>query len=367
MEGLVALVGVAIIAIVLADAVSLVLIPRTVRRPQRISSVSFTLAGRALARLVKVSRLPAVRSVLLGAFGPVSILLIIVTWAMLLVLGFGMLDWAVMHQQANARTLGDSLYFSGVTFFTLGYGDITPETGLARTLSVVQAGIGFMFLAVIIGYVPVFYSLFSRREALILMMDTRAGSEPTGLELLRRYALARCVPELPAFLKEWERWSAEQMEAFLSYPPIVHYRSQHDHQSWINSLVAVMDACAILRADPGWPDASTDHLRFQTRATFGMGRHFIVDCAYVLSLPPSLVGPKRMTPSDAERLVTTLREMGASPDDGFLDRLAAQAHAYEPYAISLARSLIMTMPSWVPREDAVDNWMVSYWEGERHF
>ena len=80
------------------------------------------------------------------------------------------------------------VYHSGETFFTLGYGDIVPTSGGARALSVIEAGMGFAFLGVVIGYIPVVYASFSRREIQISMLDARAGSPPSAAELLVRLA-----------------------------------------------------------------------------------------------------------------------------------------------------------------------------------
>ncbi|WP_084698548.1 potassium channel family protein [Muricoccus aerilatus] len=65
---------------------------------------------------------------------------------------------------------------SGVAFFTLGYGDVVPHTAAARVVSVVEAGTWIGFIVVVIGYLPVLYQLFARREAHVIQLDGRAGS-----------------------------------------------------------------------------------------------------------------------------------------------------------------------------------------------
>src|SRR5207249_6342670 len=78
-------------------------------------------------------------------------------------------------------------YMSVKTFFTLGLGDVTPRTTLARGLTILESGMGFAFLALVIGYVPLISQAFSRREVSISMLDARAGSPPTAAQLLRRH------------------------------------------------------------------------------------------------------------------------------------------------------------------------------------
>src|SRR4029079_19535049 len=103
---------------------------------------------------------------------------------------------------------------------------------------------GFSFLALVIGYLPVFYQSLSRREVLISMLDDRAGSPPSAGEALRRAAQARDLDRLPALLAEGERWAAEVLESHLSYPVLSFYRSQHDNQSWVVTLTALLDTAA---------------------------------------------------------------------------------------------------------------------------
>src|SRR5206468_3900173 len=168
------------------------------------------------------------REAYLGYFAPLSLLLLLNLWAFSLVMGFALLQWSLglaLKTPDQAPTVWDALYMSGSTFFTLGLGDIVPTTGLARALTVVEAGVGFMFLAVMVGYLPVLNQAFSRREVNIVLLDARAGSPPTAAELLRRHADETAA--LVALLHEWERWAADVLESHLSYPVLSYFRSQH--------------------------------------------------------------------------------------------------------------------------------------------
>src|SRR5207248_1750142 len=140
------------------------------------------------------------------------------------------------------------VYFSGTTFFTLGYGDLVPTGAWGRALSVAEAGIGFGFLATIISYLPVLYQTFSRREITISLLDARAGSPPTAGEFLRRLADAKAVAGTGVLLADWERWAAELLESHLSYPVLSYYRSQHDNQSWVATLTMILDTSALVIA-----------------------------------------------------------------------------------------------------------------------
>ncbi len=218
----------------------------------------------------------------LAIFGPLSILILMACWATALVFGFAMIQWG-LGSRFNAPT-GNSgfwtdLYLSGTTLFTLGIGDVTPIGPLARALTVIEAGVGFGFLALVMGYLPVLYQGFSRREVNISLLDARAGSPPSAGELLRRHG--HDMPELETLLRDWERWSAELMESHLSYPVLMFFRSQHEHQSWLGALTAVLDASALVMVGvEGAPGR-------QAQLTFAMARHAVVDLAMVTGAGPS--------------------------------------------------------------------------------
>src|SRR5262249_54051998 len=150
-----------------------------------------------------------------------SILSLIAFWVMGLIFSFGLLHWSLgtpMQVQVGQAGFGAYCYLSGVTFFTLGFGDVGPTGSLGGVVTGGEAGIGFGFLAVVIGYLPVLYAAFSKRETTISMLDARAGSPPSAAQLLLRLAGADNIEAVHPFLAEWERWAAELLESHLSFP-----------------------------------------------------------------------------------------------------------------------------------------------------
>ena len=194
------------------------------------------------------------------------------------------------------------LYLSGTTFFTLGLGDVVPRSTFARFLVVAESGFGFGFLAAIIGYLPFIYGAFGARETNITLLDARAGTPPTAGELLRRHSFPDGEEALEKLLEDWERWSAELLESHLSYPVLAYFRSQHDNQSWIASLTAILDTCALSIA--GIEGACAK----QAELTFAISRHAVVDLAQVFSASPHALPHDRLPPEDLLRLRTTLAD-----------------------------------------------------------
>ena len=346
----------ALIIVVLIDAFEVVLLPRRVRHGFRLVRIFYRtswMIGRTLA-----SFLPAGpwRTAFLSTFGPLSLFVLVVIWAAGLITGFALLHWSLGTPMSVAGVGIDTyLYFSGTTFFTLGYGDIVATGAAGRVLCVVEAGMGFMFLAVIISYLPVLYQAFSRREITIALLDARAGSPPSAGELLRRLADGRSPTGAGPFLIEWERWSAELLENHISFPVLSYYRSQHENQSWIGALTAILDTSALLIAGVDGPDG------YQARLTFAMARHAAVDLSLVFQIPPLSPLQDRLPEADFARLLESLRGAGVKMHDGSAMATAIKElrGLYEPFVNSLAVHFQFALPPFQPEKPPVDNWQTS--------
>lgn len=360
MHVLAALTSLGLIGVVLLDAFEAMVLPRRVTRTYRPARVYFHVAWNVWRTLA--CRLPHAkrRETFLSAFGPLSLLLLFGLWATSLVLAFGLLQWSLAtplnSSQQGPFGLQTYLYLSGVTFFTLGYGDVAPAAPLGRFIAVVEAGTGFGFIAVIIGYLPVLSQAASLREITISLLDARAGSPPTAAEGLSRAARGGPISGIEPFLAEWERWSAQLLESHLSFPVLVYYRSQHDNQSWLAALVAVLDGCSLLIA--GVKGASA----YQAQLTFAMARHALVDLALVLKIPPPVQNPERLPAECFQRLRERLAEAGLELEDGGIEQKYAELRAmYEPIACGLATRLMFALPPILSDERRVDNWQTSAW------
>src|SRR5919199_3970922 len=299
----------AVIAVVLWDAFEVIVLPRRVTRRVRLTSALYRMTWAPVAGVAR--RFPASkkRDRYLSFYGPLSLILLLLVWAAALILAFALLQWAAGARLQTPERHTDFmtyLYMSGVTFFTLGFGDVFPLDTLGRALAVVEAGTGFGFLAIVIGYLPVLYQSFSRREVSISMLDARAGTPPTALELLRRHAKHESMDRLTGLLQDFERWAADLLESHLSYPVLCYYRSQHDNQSWLSSLVCVLDTCALVMV--GIDGA----YEWQARLTFAMARHAVVDISQIFNTRPVAFDRERMPDEDLVALRAALRRWGLS-------------------------------------------------------
>jgi Ion channel len=292
--------------------------------------------------------------------GPLSLLALLAFWAVLFVCGFGLLLWGLaLPLNAPDKTISflTYLYLSGTTFFTLGLGDVTPLPGAARLLVVIEVALGFIFLALVISYVPIIYQAFSRRELRISLLDARAGSPPTAAELLRRNHAGRSVEELRLLLHDWEVWCADILESHLSYPILAFYRSQHEQQSWVEALTVILDTCALILT--GIEGTPVEPARF----AFAMARHAVVDLAQVLATSPTS-GVNRLSSSDFAHLQDVLAASGIHLKEGTAteQNLAELRETYEPFVSALATRIQVSLPPWLPPGDSLDDWQTSAWD-----
>ncbi len=348
--------GVLLVTLILWETFETIVLPRRVVREFRLTRLFYRCTWRPWLALTRLVPGRERQDALLGFFAPLSLILLIALWAAALVFGFAMVLWgsgAALRTPDGRPGFTTFLYLSGVTFFTLGFGDVVPHDPVGRLIAVVEVGTGFGFLALVVSYLPVLYQAFSRRETAIALLDARAGSPPCAAELLRRYHRRNDLAAVPTLLAEWERWCAELLESHLSYPQLMFYRSQHERQSWVAALTMMLDLSAlVLVGVEGLPRAPAE-------LTFAMARHAAVDLCQVFRRGPPPAD--RLPPADLARLRALLAEAGIRlRDDAACAReLAARRRAYEPYVAWLARYLHMPLPPWLPPDGVPDAWQTT--------
>jgi len=348
--------GISCLFLVLLDAFQTIILPRRATGRFRLTSVFYRVTWNPWAFVASRMRNPSHRESFFSYYGPLSLILLLAVWAALMILGFALLFYALgspFTDSSHMPLFFNDIYVSGTTIFTLGLGDVIPQNTWARSLLVVEAGTGFGLLAVVMGYFPVLYSAFSRREMIISLLDARAGSPPTAAELLHRHSYEGADKALTELLNEWERWSAELLESHLSYPLLCYFRSQHNNQSWLSALTAILDTSALLIAGVRGPEAR------QAQLTFAMARHAMVDLSQIFSCRPLTGARDRLPPDRYKRMVDHLCQSGISVcrDSLSEERLRDLRVLYEGYAEALALYLAMPLPQWIVDEPRKDNWM----------
>jgi len=352
-SGLVA--GSLIVLAVYWEAFETIVFPRRVSRRFRLTRAFYQatwLPWRAIGSRLRPGKR---RETFLSVYGPISLLLLLGAWVVLLVLAFALLHWGAgsrLQAPAGMRQVEADLLLSGATLFTLSLGEVAPVSNLERFFMILEAGTGLAFLAMVIGYLPMLSQAFSRREANVALLDARAGSPPSAGELLLRHLDLEGKESLAPLLEQWERWSADLLETHISFPVLAYYRSQHDNQSWVAALTTILDVCALVISGlEGEPVRSA-------RLTFAMARHAAVDLSRIFRLQPRPPGTDRLNAAELEHLREAFGAAGLSLRRGAEadDHLLRLRQMYEPPMNALAEFLLMGLPTWASPKGAQDNW-----------
>ncbi len=240
------LAGLFLIALVLWDIFQTVVLPRPahtrIRLARSLVRVTWPLwRGRAVRKVTNVDQ-----EKILGSYAPAMVVILLMTWMTLMILGFGMIVYAVRDELTPMPDFGSALYFAGESVLTIGFGDFSATGGLSRLAAIVAGGLGLGVLALGITYLFSLYASFQRRETLVVRLEPRAGAPPSGVALLEAYGAQDMRAALPAFFLEWEVWAAEVLDTHVAYPILPYFRSSHDNASWVSALGAVLDASALV-------------------------------------------------------------------------------------------------------------------------
>lgn len=279
LDALIGLAGLACLALVAWDVFETIVVPRPT--PSR-----FRLARHVVPPAWTFWRwfAPRVRSglaldSLLGLFAPGAAILLLGLWLTVLILGYGLILFALRGELSPVPTgLVEAIYFAGTSVLTLGYGDIVANGGLARLAVLTAAASGLGVVALVITFLFSLFGSYQRREVLVVTLSARAKSPPSAVTLLEAYSRLGLVAELPVLFAEWERWIAEVLDTHIAYPLLGYFRSSHDNISWISALGAVLDAAALtLTTIRGIP-------RGQAELTKRVGAHLVEDITNNLHL-----------------------------------------------------------------------------------
>ncbi|MGH2755845.1 MAG: hypothetical protein ACRDLB_15625 [Actinomycetota bacterium] len=226
------------LALVLAAAVSMgktLIVPRATT--SKIAAIVTTLVRRVFLFISNRFETYAAKDDLLVLQGPVLLMAILFTWLSMFFLGYALILWPLIGGFA------DSLRESGSSLLTLGFASEVEAPPTA--VHFIAAANGLVAVALLIAYLPTVYAAFNRRETLVTMLQSRAGSPAWGPEILIRHQSVDLTGNLPVFYSEWERWAADVTETHTTYPVLVYFRSPHSLRSWLIGLLAVMDAAAL--------------------------------------------------------------------------------------------------------------------------
>jgi hypothetical protein len=335
--------GVLLLGVTLLDVFRALVMPRATRGRLRLSRFLFRPMWRPWRWVAVRRKTMEGRERVLATAAPFFFFVLLAAWAFLAVLAYALILWspAFVHGMHGHGSGGftTALYFSGSSLFTIGFGDVVA-TGWTRAVVVAEGATGLGLVAVVIGYLPVLYQAFNRREVGVLLLDARAGSPPSGPELLYRMGGAGAGSSLSELFAEWERWAADVLETHLSYPLLAFFRSPHDNTSWVTALGSVLDAATLLMTAV---DTDPDE---HAKLLYGTGVHAVEDLFYYFRLSEREAVISRQ---EFEAVIEDLKSVGipVKPVDEALATFTKKREKYAPRLDALAVLLAAPPAQWI--------------------
>jgi len=266
--------GGVIVFFVLNDVFESVVVPRpSPWRRFRLTRLVIRGSWRAW-RALGLRAAPDKRERMLGTFAPRVLIGLLLVWIAGLILGFGLMLYALRTQtRPPLEGLPMAMYYAGTSLLTIGYGDIVAHSWLARLVSIMAAVAGLGLIALAISFIFSLYASFQRREVLVVTLDARGGAPPSGVSMLEAASKLGLKDDMGRIFVEWEKWAAEVLDSHMAYPLLAYFRSSHDNESWISALGAVLDAATLVLT------TVIDIPRGPAQIMYAIGRHTVEDLA----------------------------------------------------------------------------------------
>jgi hypothetical protein len=329
------------------DGFATIVLPRTVAPMRRLSGRFYHASWWVWSKAGLSIKSPGLRLAFLAVYGPISVVILLVIWGTLAVLGFAFIYLGLgahFDSTAGAVDFGSLICLSGSTFLTLGLGEVTSADGVSRTFMILEAATGYVFLGLIITYMPLLDQAYSAREINNMLIHSRAGAPPSAIRLLRRYVNPDHSEILRGHLREGERWLADILQSHLAHPVLCFYRAQHYGRSWLAAIATILDTCSLLIVGgEGIPME-------QARLTYRMGLLLLADLTKALAIEVPRSVDVRLSEADVPALRAALENAGIRLRFGPQEatHLLKLSRRYDFYLRALARRLMIALPPWVP-------------------
>lgn len=194
----------------------------------------------------KPARTYAGRDRVMALYAPVTLVSLPLVWVSLVMMGYTGLFWAL-----DVRPWSAAFKVSGSSLLTLGFAPVDTLPTIVLAFS--EATIGLGIVALLIAYLPTMYTAFSRRETAVALLEVRAGSPPSSVEMIERFHRLEWLDHLESLWVDWEAWFADLEESHTSLAALVYFRSSHPDRSWITAAGTVLDAASLIASSVDVP------------------------------------------------------------------------------------------------------------------
>ncbi|MFM7318726.1 MAG: potassium channel family protein [bacterium] len=334
-----------LIVVTLSDGFSFINLSRKTERRKSAARLLERFYWRILRFFYLRSKSVFVREKLLIFFTPVFLGSLMFFSLVALIVGFAILSWSVGEEVRgveHAATFLDYLYLSGVTFFTLGYGDISPLGAFGKIYSILEVFCGYSFLGLMIGFTSTFNTIYFDRELGLMRIHSRTGFSFSAAAVVYRAIPERDVHYTHEFFRDTQEWVLKLFLSQLCYPIMCYHRSPARRGTWLSGMAILMDLAALTMA---WVDLDDQRA----------GRNLLVTATEELKqfcilfdLKPDLNRPHtRISEEEAMRLWNDIKGMGFPLKEvkNPYEQLSHHLNDYSAYLDALAEYLLFRIPS----------------------
>jgi hypothetical protein len=241
------LAGLYIVVGTLLSAVNTFVVPRSMNT--RLTRFVFRVSRGLFNLRVRTAKTYEDRDRIMALYAPLTLLALPAVWLILNLIGFTLIDWAVEPQPLDA-----ALRLSGSSLLTLGFA--APQAVPQLIVTLAEASIGLILVALLIAYLPTMYAAFQRRELLVSLLEVRADTPPSPVTMITRVYMndARGIAALRDLWEQWEVWFADISESHTSLAALVFFRSPKPAMSWVTAAGTILDAAALVEStlDKPW-------------------------------------------------------------------------------------------------------------------
>jgi hypothetical protein len=293
-------IGLLIVLVTIVSVLFILVLPRQPQGLEKLTVIVNKSVHYSFVMLSRLGRTYEVKDSILAPTAPVALLAQLLWWAVSLVLGFALMLMNTTHSFVHGLTQSVTALFTVGAIHTGG----TPNT----MLDIAAGATWVVIVALQIAYLPSLYNSFSRREALVTMLESRAGSPAWGPELLARHQLVGINDALPQLYADWEQWAAEVTESHTTYPVLLLFRSPEPWLNWIIGLLAVLDAGAMQLALN--PTTAPSQTRLCLRMGFTLFNRLAASLGYPVDPDPDPDGAIKLEYAEFLSAVDNLAEYG---------------------------------------------------------
>jgi len=184
---------------------------------------------------------------------PLMIAGLIGIWVCLLVVGYSLIYWpfisndAYFSQTQYHQGFGGALYFSGVTLATIGYGDIHPRSTLLGFVAVTEGFSGFVVITMSVTFLLSVYPSLLKKSSLASALNREVDGDISAVPMIARYIDAGNLEALYTRIADINKDLLEVIEAHRVHSALYYAHPFEPDRSLVRVLLIIRGIITALR------------------------------------------------------------------------------------------------------------------------